>query len=117
MNKRSLMALFLAFTGMLLAGCATPRFQMDKLKLGMKPDEVIQQVGKPYTIRAAKVYEDKRTVEVWEYLPRMFTLYPKAYWIYFENGEVVQWGEPGDFAGRSGMDVPVNEYSPQKRVY
>jgi hypothetical protein len=111
------MALFSALAGILVAGCATPRFPMDKLKLGMTPDEVVQQVGKPYTIRAAKVYEDKRTVEVWEYLPRFFTLYPKAYWVYFEDGQVVQWGEPGDFSGRAGGAVPVGEYTDQKKAY
>ncbi len=117
MRKTLLMAALVAVSGILLAGCATPRFAMNKLKLGMTPDEVVEQVGKPFTIRAAKVYEDKRTVQVWEYLPRFFTLYPKVYWIYFENDQIVQWGEPGDFAGGAGQNVPVGEYSGQKKGY
>jgi hypothetical protein len=115
-KKTSLIVLTLLFAGGLMAGCASPRFRMDALKLGMTPDEVIDQVGKPFTTRAAKVYEDKRAVEVWEYLPRFFSLYPKTYWVYFENGAVVQWGEPGDFTTQTGASVPVQEFNNQSRA-
>jgi hypothetical protein len=45
-------------------------------------------------------------------------LYPKTYWVFFENGKVVQWGEPGDFSGQqiSGTAVPVGDYSKQKTI-
>ena len=89
---------------------------VSKLKLGMTPDEVLKQIGKPYTIRAAKVYEDNEWTEVWEYLAPALTWNPKNYWVFFENGKVVQWGEPGDFSGQSGASVPVGEYSNQKRA-
>ena len=42
----------------------------------------------------------------------VFTWEPKVYWIYFENGKVVQWGEPGDFSGSAAS--AVKEYNPNK---
>ena len=100
----------------LISGCAALNLDVSELKLGMTPDEVTDALGKPFAIRAAKIYENEETQEVWEYLPRSFSLYPKSYWIFFENGKVVQWGEPGDFTGQSGMAVPVGEYIKQKRT-
>lgn len=97
------------------SGCSSTSKKIKNLQLGMAPDEVRDKVGTPFTVRAAKVYEDGRTMEVWEYIPR-FSLNPKQYWVYFENGKVVQWGQPGDFSTRGGTDVPVNEYSPVKQT-
>ena len=34
--------------------------------------------------------------------------------IYFENGKVVQWGEPGDFSGSTA--AAVKEYNPNKSI-
>ena len=93
------------------AGCATPSQKIKNLNLGMSPEQVTQTIGEPYTIRAAKVYEDGRKTEVWEYTSG-FSVNPKTYWIFFVNNKVVQWGEPGDFAGKSGTSVPVDEYKP-----
>lgn len=97
-----------------LAGCATPAKHIKDVRLGMTPDEVRDVMGEPYTIRASKLYESGEWTEVWEYLPPALTFNPKTFWIHFENGKVVQWGEPGDFTGKSGGDVPVSEYSEQK---
>lgn len=97
------------------AGCASPYRKTPKLQLGMTPDDVRDVMGKPTTIRAAKVYEDGQTTEVWEYLAGV-SINPKNYWIHFENGKVVQWGEPGDFAGKSGQAVPVEEYKAVKQA-
>ncbi len=113
MKKLGLVLLF----GLLMAyatGCSTSNVNVSKLKLGMTPDEVIKQIGKPYTIRAAKVYVDNEWTELWEYLPPVFTWHPKTYWIFFENGKVVQWGEPGDFS--TGTEKAAGEYSGQKKV-
>lgn len=99
-----------------VTGCASTPTKVKKLELGMTPEQVKKKAGEPYAIRAAKVYEDGHTEEVWEYVAR-FALYPKDYWVFFENGKVVQWGEPGDFSGmttKSG-EVPVNEYAPLKK--
>ena len=95
-----------------LSACASWNVNVSKLQLGMDPEAVREAIGKPFAIRAAKVYSDDEWSEVWEYLPPSFTWTPKTYWVHFENGLVVQWGEPGDFTGRP---VPaVIEYNPNK---
>lgn len=95
-------------------GCAVPASKMKNLQLGMTPDQVRKEAGAPYTVRAAKVYDDGRTVEVWEYIAKL-AIYPKDYWVMFENGKVVQWGEPGDFSDSQIKDPPVGEYSPTRK--
>lgn len=107
---------FLALIAVIaLVGCSSPSKKIVKIELGMSPDEVEDQMGKPSTIRAAKVFEDGQTTEVWEYLPRFLELNPRTFWVYFENRKVVQWGLPGDFAGKSGLNVPVDEYKAFKK--
>jgi hypothetical protein len=96
-------------------GCATPARNMKRVQLGMTPDQVRKEAGDPYTVRAAKAYEDGRTMEVWEYIARL-AIYPKDYWVVFENGKVVQWGEPGDFSQLTASDPPVNEYNPVRKA-
>ncbi|HMO51074.1 MAG TPA: hypothetical protein PKE26_07545 [Kiritimatiellia bacterium] len=103
-----------ALVMVLAVGCTTPAKKIKEIRLGMTPEEVLDVMDKPFTIRAAKVFQDGYTTEVWEYQPRFFEVNPKVFWIYFENAKVVQWGEPGDFAGKSGRAVPVDEYKPFK---
>jgi len=94
-----------------LTGCSS--VNVGRLQLGMEPEAVQEAIGKPYTIRAAKVYPgNDEWAEIWEYLPPIFTLNPKTYWVHFENGKVVQWGEPGDFSGKTV--TAVKEYNPNK---
>ncbi len=95
-----------------MGACASWNVNVAKLQLGMEPEAVREAIGKPFTIRAAKVYDGEEWTEVWEYLPPSFTWTPKTYWVYFENGRVVQWGEPGDFTGRPAP--AVIEYNPNK---
>ena len=77
------------------------------------PDEAVREaIGKPFTVRASKIYKDQEYAEVWEYLPPAFTWTPKTYWVYFQNGKVVQWGEPGDFSGSTA--AAVREYNANK---
>ncbi len=104
-----LAGLILAFC---LSACASWNTDVHKLQLGMEPEAVREAIGTPYTIRAAKVYEGDEWSEIWEYLPPWFTWTPKTYWVYFENGKVVQWGEPGDFTGSPAP--AVIEYTPTK---
>jgi len=96
-----------------VSGCSTPAARIKNIQLGMTPEEVLKSVGSPYTKRAGKVYEDGRTTEVWEYIAKI-AVFPKDYWIYFENNRVVQWGEPGDFSGLTQKDSPVSEYKPAR---
>ncbi len=100
---------------LMATGCSIPARKMRNLQLGMTPDQVREAAGKPYTVRAAKQYEDGQTAIVWEYISR-FAIYPKDYWVMFENGKVVQWGEPGDFSGMTQKDLPVTEYSPIRKT-
>jgi hypothetical protein len=95
-----------------LVGCSTPAKKVKGLQLGMTPDEVQDSAGTPTTIRAAKIFDDGKATAVWEYQPSFLQLNPQAYWVYFENDKVVQWGQPGDFAGKTGLNVPVEEYRP-----
>ena len=115
-SRGVLLFLLAVAMGVGLSGCMAPRQGVSQLKLGMSADQVVDKMGEPFSIRAAKAYENSETAEVWEYIPSLFALYPKTYWVYFENGKVVQWGEPGDFSGQSGANVPVSEYTNQKKV-
>ena len=111
----SWVALILA---VLMVGCTSVAKKTLGLQLGMTPDEVRDELGDPYTIRAAKVFENEEWTEVWEYLPPIITVYPKTLWVVFENGLLVQWGEPGDFTRVQSLTdrqrPPVKEYNEQK---
>ena len=99
--------------GVTILGCSATSRKINKLQLGMTTTNVLDAAGEPFVRRAAKVYEDGRTTEIWEYVPR-FSIDPRYYWVYFEDGKVVQWGEPGDFTDLAGDNVPVKEYKPTK---
>jgi len=99
-----------------VSGCSSPSKKIKGMQLGMTPDEVREEMGEPKTIRASKVFDDGQVTEVWEYPPRFLEFNPRTFWIYFENRKVVQWGQPGDFAGKSGLNVPVDEYKPFKKA-
>jgi outer membrane protein assembly factor BamE (lipoprotein component of BamABCDE complex) len=101
----------LSVIAVLLSGCYTPSKDLKMLSLGMSPEQVREIMGEPYTIRAAKIYDSGKTTEVWEYISK-FTFNPSDYWVFFENGKVVQWGEPGDFTGTQKTAVP--EYTPER---
>ncbi|NLB65333.1 MAG: outer membrane protein assembly factor BamE [Lentisphaerae bacterium] len=96
---------------LLLGACASWNVDVSRLQLGMEPEAVREAIGKPFAIRASKVYNSDEWTEVWEYLPPMLTWTPKTYWVYFEEGKVVQWGEPGDFTGSAST---IREYNPNK---
>jgi hypothetical protein len=99
-----------------LVACATPAKRVKNMRLGMTPDEVRKKMGDPFTVRASKVFADGQTMEIWEYVA-WFTILPKDFWVYFENGKVVQWGQPGDFSGSQatpGVDPYVDPYKPTR---
>lgn len=96
-----------------LCACISRNVPVSRLELGMGPEQVVDTIGRPFAIRASKVYADSgETAQVWEYLPPVFTAAPKVYWLYFENDKLVQWGEPGDFSGSPA--AAVKEYNPNK---
>ena len=107
------------------SGCmTTPSAHIGQIQLGMDPDQVTKIMGPPFTVRAAKQYENGETTAVWEYIAPVFSSaafsdkYDKTYWIMFENGKVVQWGEPGDFSGTDTLSgtVPVKDYFNKKII-
>ena len=103
----------LAAMASVFGGCISRNAKVSRLTLGMSPEEVAETIGRPFAIRAAKVYtETGETSQVWEYLPPVITSNPKTYWLYFENDKLVQWGEPGDFSGSPA--TAVKEYNPNK---
>lgn len=108
--RRMMQLALAALAAAVICGCST--VNVNDLKLGMVEDEVRAAIGEPTSIRASKQYADEETAAVWEYLPPLFTWAPKTYWVYFENGKVVQWGEPGDFSGSTA--TAVKEYNPVK---
>jgi len=107
-------------------GCTTPSRYVSELRLGMTPDEVLDVMGEPFAIRAAKVYENEEWQEAWEYIPPVFSVagfadrYDKTYWLIFQNGKLVQWGEPLDLTGETSAQESetqksvVLEYTPQR---
>lgn len=107
-----------------LSACSTPSHRVSHVRLGMTPDEVMDEMGKPYAVRAAKLYRDGNYMEVWEYIPSVFSValfadrYDKIYWVIFDGGKVVQWGEPGDLTGTTTLtgDAVVTEYIDEKRM-
>lgn len=113
--KKALLVLCVLVVAVGAIGCKTPSRHVKDLRLGMTPEEVADVMGKPTVIRASKVYDDGQTQTVWEYLAR-FQFNPKNFWVYFENDRVVQWGQPGDFAGKTGLLVPVEEYKAVKQA-
>jgi hypothetical protein len=98
--------------GLVAVGCSTPAKRISGMQLGMTPLEVREVMGEPDFVRASKVYDDGQSDTVWEYTPNFFEFNPKFFWIQFRNDRVVQWGEPGDWAGKSGKNVPAEEYRP-----
>lgn len=118
--KRALGFVVLA---VLLVGCTTPSTKIVGMSLGMSHDEVQEVMGPPFAVRAAKMYEGGAAAEVWEYVPPVFSRaafsdkYDKTYWVFFENGKVVQWGEPGDFSGsETAGNVPIKDYTDKKKI-
>lgn len=95
-----------------VCGCNSPSKKISGMQLGMTPLEVEEVMGAPNSIRAAKVYDDGQVSTIWEYNPAFFEINPKFFWIVYRNERVVQWGEPGDWAGKSGKSVPVEDYRP-----
>ncbi len=100
----------------LFTGCRTgfvhPMKKVERLQLGMSPAEVRDEIGRPYSIRSAKLFENEETTMIWEYWPPFLSGNQSKIHVYFENGVMVQWGQPGDFnTARSGG---LREYKAQK---
>jgi len=85
----------------LVVGCATAG-KLRNLNLQMTKTEVISAIGEPTAARGAITNKYGQVIEVWEYaLYRTandaFLGLPTFYWLYFNDGKLVQWGEAGDW--------------------
>jgi len=102
-----------------LIGCATTGKLMN-LRLKMFKDDVISVMGNPTAVRGSMTNKYGQVIEVWEYAlyrtgDDAFYGIPTYYWLYFYDGNLVQWGQAGDWQreadriyemrfGRSGLE-------------
>lgn len=83
-----------------LGSCSVLRHgDMSLISLGMPKEMVVKRIGKPNMVVMAQSTEEG-PLEVYEYMPvehNSFTetVERRPVWVYFLNGEVVEWG-PGE---------------------
>ncbi len=75
---------------------------MSILNVGMTEDDVRSAIGRPADVIGSKIYEDGHVMRVLQYMEIEFgwgSYDPvrKNYYLYFADGELVQWGRPGDW--------------------
>jgi len=97
---------------LMFIGCTHPMRHLQDIQLGMTPDEVQDEMGDPYAVRSAKLFDTEETTMVWEYWPPFLHPNTEKVHIVFQNQQVVQWGKPGDY--NTGSDKTVKEYKEQK---
>lgn len=69
------------------------------LAIGDSKHAVVSKLGDPENVLGAKRFKDGM-VEVWEYASWKLASGPdikEAYWLYFWNDSLEQWGRPGDW--------------------
>jgi len=76
--------------------------KLTMLNLKMTKREVISAIGEPTVARRSIVNKYDQTIDIWEYAlyeSSADVLYkrPAFYWLYFCDGNLVQWGEAGDW--------------------
>ena len=73
---------------------------LHRLSIGDPKGQVEESLGSPVNVIGSKRYPDG-IVEVWSYERWHSALGPdyieETYWLYFYNGELIQWGRPGDW--------------------
>ena len=92
----------------LVIGCAYPYGRMnykplyiERLSLGMSKQEVEQAVGRPPSSVVGSRSTGGHTVQVWHYMKAYFNWsggpdrVQYEYYLYFLDGKLVEWGEPG----------------------
>ncbi len=111
--RRLIWSTLLMFT---LVGCATTH-NLERLSLNMTKDDVRQTVGGPTAVRGSLKNKYGEIVEVWEYELTNRNFFQRfadaeaqlgglpsagygsaAYWLYFVDDRLVQWGQAGDWA-------------------
>lgn len=83
--------ILLILSVILMAGCIATTKRLNKVKLGMSREEVIQVMGQPESILPSLQgeilrYELHESINDW---------YPAPYYIYISNGKVKRFGRMG----------------------
>lgn len=101
--------------------CAALRHgDMSLISLGMPKETVVKRIGKPNMVVMAQSTEDG-PFEVYEYMPVNRNSYTDSFenrpvWVYFLNGEVVEWGPGEDWQIDSALTKRMLEkYRQRKR--
>ena len=108
---------FILIMPIFLSSCAS-RYASEKdlsyLTLHMKKEAATDRMASQGVIRGALVNKYGQTIEVVEYVMkdlRFGALSPeciKTYWLYFCDGELVQWGRAGDWAEAQRQIYDIN---------
>lgn len=87
---------------LLLVGCTANTYKLMNLKTGMDKNAVMGVMGQPTSFRGAATDPYGRQIEIFEY--QLYKTNKEAeygsgtpYFLRFINGELVQWGERGDW--------------------
>src|SRR5690606_33293728 len=105
MKNKNRTLFYLLVSGMVfLSSCGAMKYQMinadmSLINIGMQKDTVVEKIGKPNMVIASPS-TDEGILEVYEYLRIEYNSYTeknenRPIWVYFVNGEVVEWG-PGE---------------------
>lgn len=110
--KKLYVAILIASIGV-LPGCAhrmrtwngylKPKAFM-QLSLGMKKQEVIQQIGAPDIARGSITNKFGQVIELWEYKVNDIlspVIFAESYWLYFHNNKLARWSKAGDWEKES----------------
>ncbi len=77
------------------------KINLHLLNIGDDKQQVVTKIGDPVNVIGSKKFENG-IVEVWSYEKWHATMgidsIEEEYWLYFFNGELEQWGRPGDWA-------------------
>ena len=118
--------IFFAVVALLvLASCKTIKYakinaDMSLIDLGMSKASVIERIGKPNMVVIAQATEEGK-LEVFEYMRLDYNSYTETQerrpvWVYFVDGEVVEWGPGEDWQIDNAMTLRILEkYKQRKR--
>lgn len=108
---------------LLQVGCVKSTNSLRQISLGIDKQQVEERLGEPSVARGAILNKYGQTIEVWEYVLALpsddsagdvvaksiltvgtlgmaagtFKTKRENYWLYFNNGQLVQWGKAGDW--------------------
>ncbi|MGE9294936.1 MAG: hypothetical protein ACQKBV_01410 [Puniceicoccales bacterium] len=80
----------LSLLALAFVGCSSFSSRMQDLSFGMTKEEVTDELGTDYSVAAASMNKQGQRVEAWKYQK---SEKDPAYFVYFVNGKLAQWGE------------------------